>query len=123
MHHAIIQISHLFAAKVTKKYLRTKFLYIFYYTTYNNGTLYVPVGTKELYNQVWGWKEFGTIVEISDALSGDVNGDGVINGTDIQAIINLIVEGEYNEKGDVNEDGQVNGTDIQEVINIIVNAE
>ena len=95
----------------------------FYYTTYNNGTLYVPVGTKELYNQVWGWKEFGTIVEISDALSGDVNGDGVINGTDIQAIINLIVEGEYNEKGDVNEDGQVNGTDIQEVINIIVNAE
>ena len=26
-------------------------------------------------------------------------------------------------KGDVNEDGTVNGTDIQEVINIIVNAE
>ena len=58
-----------------------------------------------------------------ERLRGDVNGDGVVNGTDIQAIINAIVEGEYDEKTDVNEDGTVNGTDIQEVINIIVNAE
>ena len=43
--------------------------------------------------------------------------------TDIQAIINAIVEGEYDEKADVNEDDVVNGTDIQEVINIIVNAD
>ena len=56
-------------------------------------------------------------------LRGDVNGDGVVNGTDIQAIINLIVESEYDKKGDVNSDGVVNGTDIQEVINIIVNEE
>ena len=33
------------------------------------------------------------------------------------------VGGTMGIKGDVNEDGQVNGTDIQEVINIIVNAE
>jgi hypothetical protein len=46
-----------------------------------------------------------------------------VNGTDIQAIINSIVEGEYDEKADVNSDDQVNGTDIQEVINIIVNEE
>ena len=72
------------------------------------------------YGYVKGWVEY----EGSEPyLRGDANGDGVINGTDIQTIINSIVEGEYNEKGDVNEDGQVNGTDIQEVINIIVNAE
>ncbi len=41
----------------------------------------------------------------------------------LQAIINLIVESQYDENADVNEDGKVNGTDIQEVINIIVNAE
>jgi hypothetical protein len=70
------------------------------------------------------WNAFGTIVAIPDGgLRGDVNGDGVVNGTDIQAIINAIVEGEYDEKADVNEDDQVNGTDIQEVINIIVNAD
>ena len=56
-------------------------------------------------------------------LKGDVNGDGVVNGTDIQAVINFIVAGEFDEKADVNKDGLVNGTDIQEIINIIVNAQ
>ena len=58
-----------------------------------------------------------------EAVKGDVNGDGVVNGTDIQAIINFIVAGEYNEKADVNADEAVNGTDIQEVINIIITAD
>ncbi len=57
------------------------------------------------------------------ALKGDVNGDGVVNGTDIQAVINFIIAGQYDKKADVNNDGVVNGTDIQEIINIIVSAE
>ena len=57
------------------------------------------------------------------ALRGDVNGDKVVNGTDIQEVINYIVAGEYYKKADVNGDGVVNGTDIQEIINIIVNAD
>ena len=64
-----------------------------------------------------------SIEDLDDSVCGDVNGDGIVNGTDIQAVINAIVDGEYDEKADVNEDGNVNGTDIQEVINIIVNAE
>ena len=56
-------------------------------------------------------------------IKGDVNGDELVNGTDIQAVINFIVAGEYDAKADVNEDGKVNGTDIQEIINIIVSAE
>ena len=89
-----------------------------------NMILFVPKGCKAAYKSSSIWKEFKEIVEIQPALRGDVNEDGVVNGTDIQAVINVIVEGEYDEKkGDVNEDGQVNGTDIQEVINIIVNAE
>ena len=55
-----------------------------------------------------------------EAVKGDVNGDSIVNGTDIQAIINLIVAGEYDEKADINADEVVNGTDIQEVINIII---
>ena len=72
----------------------------------------------------WGtleWREYAG--SEPTVLRGDVNGDGVVNGTDIQAIINAIVEGEYDEKGDVNEDGVVNGTDIQEVINVIISEE
>jgi hypothetical protein len=53
-------------------------------------------------------------------VKGDVNGDGVVNGTDIQAVINCILAGEFNKKADVNADGVVNGTDIQEIINIIL---
>ena len=57
------------------------------------------------------------------AIKGDVNGDGIVNGTDIQAVINFIVAGQYDTKADVNKDGIVNGTDIQEIINIIVSVE
>ena len=56
-------------------------------------------------------------------IKGDVNGDGIVNGTDIQAVINFIVSGQYDKKADVNNDGVVNGTDIQEIINIIVDAQ
>lgn len=56
----------------------------------------------------------------SSSIRGDVNGDGIVNGTDIQAVINFIIVGEYDKKADVNEDDLVNGTDIQEIINIIL---
>jgi hypothetical protein len=56
-------------------------------------------------------------------IRGDVNGDGIVNGTDIQAVINFIIDDQYDEKADVNKDNLVNGTDIQEIINIIINAE
>ena len=69
------------------------------------------------------WEEYSGSEPGSEILRGDVNGNDVVNGTDIQAIINIIVAGEYNKNADVNEDGNVNGTDIQEVINIIVNEE
>ena len=73
------------------------------------------------YGPNYTWKSYsGSELE---PLRGDVNNDGLINGTDIQAVINLIVEGEYDAKADVNDDNIVNGTDIQEVINIIVGGE
>ena len=57
---------------------------------------------------------------LKQAVKGDVNGDGNVNGTDIQSVINLIVAEEYQKEADVNEDGKVNGTDIQAIINIII---
>ena len=98
-------------------------------TTFENSyinyvVLYVPSASVDAYKNKLPWSGFVSIVALPEpALRGDVNGDGVVNGTDIQAVINVIVDGEYDEKADVNEDGNVNGTDIQEVINIIVNAE
>ena len=58
------------------------------------------------------------------AKKGDLNNDQKVNGTDIQKLINFIVDEEdYDVMFDVKEDGKINGTDIQEIINIIVNEE
>ena len=51
---------------------------------------------------------------------GDVNGDGVVDGADIQEVINTILSGKYVANADVNEDQVVDGADIQEVINVIL---
>ena len=97
---------------------------VFYNVPQSRATLYVLNSTLDSYKNTSPWSRFGSILALPEpTLRGDVNGDGVVNGTDIQAIINLIVESQYDEKADVNEDGQVNGTDIQEVINIIVEGE
>ena len=57
-------------------------------------------------------------VVLKDELQGQE-----VNGTDIQAVINVIVDEDYVEKADINKDNKVNGTDIQEIINIIVEEE
>ena len=81
-------------------------------------------GWTPYYYSNWWWQEYaGSIPTEPEFIRGDVNGDDVINGTDIQAVINLIVASKYDEFADVNKDKLVNGTDIQEIINIILNPE
>ena len=60
------------------------------------------------------------VTSSSPTIRGDVNGDGVVNISDINLIINMILSGTFNAKGDVNSDGVVNITDINAVINIIL---
>jgi hypothetical protein len=55
-----------------------------------------------------------------ESITGDVNGDRVVDGTDIQEVINIMLKSEYTEKADVNKDRVVDGTDIQEIINIML---
>jgi hypothetical protein len=54
------------------------------------------------------------------ALKGDVTSDGIVNGGDIQGVINTIVAGTGDSKYDTTGDGNVNGGDIQQIINEIV---
>ena len=65
-------------------------------------------------------------VEIANAgLEGDVDGDGKVDVTDVNAIINIILKtktaDEYQGNPDVNGDGKVDVTDVNAVINIILN--
>lgn len=61
-----------------------------------------------------------TIVFPAPVVTGDVNGDGVVNISDINVLINLILTGNNDPAGDVNNDGQINISDINATINIIL---
>ena len=74
--------------------------------------LHVPEISINGYNTTTPWSGFGNIVALQDSdpkpesepeptpeptpeyIRGDVNGDGVVNGTDIQEVINIIVNAE-----------------------------
>jgi len=90
-------------------------------STYNNAVLYVPKGTLHDYQQAYEWKNFKNIVEIDENLPGDANGDGEVNITDISALIDVILSGEFSSACDVNDDGEINISDINAIIDIILN--
>ena len=55
-------------------------------------------------------------------LKGDINGDGVLNTTDVTALIaHLLGLGSYsNSLCDVNGDGRVNNSDVTALINLVL---
>jgi predicted transport protein len=53
-------------------------------------------------------------------ISGDINGDSLINVLDIIEIINLILESEYSQVVDMNYDGNLNVLDVVLVVDIIL---
>ena len=56
----------------------------------------------------------------ASAARGDVNGDGEVNIADVNAVIDVILNGENDQAGDVNGDGEVNIADVNFIINIIL---
>ena len=56
----------------------------------------------------------------ASAMTGDVNGDGTVNITDVNQVINCILSGNPTPAADVNSDGVVNVSDVNQVINIIL---
>ena len=93
--------------------------------TYGTATLYVPKGTKSLYQQTDGWKNFLNIVEMGDepepSKKGDLNGDDEVNSTDLVMMVNMIMGStEKKDAADLNGDGLVNSTDLVMLVNMIM---
>ena len=65
-------------------------------------------------NKAWIYKQINT-------LSGDVNGDSVVNILDIILTIDLVLNNEYNSVADLNSDSTVDILDIVQLVNIILN--
>lgn len=61
-----------------------------------------------------------TYSEQTSTLHGDVNGDGEVTIADVNAVIDLILAGEYLIDADVNADGEVTIADVNAVIDIIL---
>ena len=93
----------------------------------NTCVLHVPKGTKQLYYQAAQWNVFTQIKDDLDVpLSpGDVNGDKIVNVSDVTALVNMIlgVTTMNTESADVNGDGKVNVSDVTALINIILGVE
>jgi len=88
---------------------------------FTSATLYVPRGTKALYEATKGWKNFTKIVEMGTQLKGDVNGDGAVDVADIATVISVMTKGTYDASADVNGDGNIDVADITEIIRAIAN--
>ena len=90
---------------------------------YESATLYVPKESLQAYRNAPEWSRFENIKAIgSSDDTGDVNGDGIVNITDLNSIINVILQGNSaTEDGmDLNGDGVVNISDINILIGIIL---
>lgn len=96
------------------------------YEIYDNATLYVPRGTKAAYQAATGWKNFSNIVEYGK-LAGDVNGDGVVNITDVTMTVNHVL-GNHAEAfdetvADMNDDGKINISDVSLIVGIVLSGQ
>jgi hypothetical protein len=102
-------------------------------------TLHVPSLLIDKYKAAAQWKDFGNIVALKEGdpgyggepvinppsiESGDLTGDGEVNGTDLVQMVKLILEGNADKKAaDLNGDGEVNGTDLVKLVNMILGKE
>ena len=88
--------------------------------SYSGRTLHVRQGTADAYRADENWYPyFGQIVE--DIMTGDANHDLEVNIADVNAVIDMILEGNDDTiAADVNGDGEINIADINALIGIIL---
>ena len=70
---------------------------IFDSAVYSNATLHVPNGSLSLYYSAPVWMMFDNIVEDGGSggdsgIRGDLNGDGIVDVEDVNALINIILK-------------------------------
>lgn len=86
--------------------------------------LRVPRWQKEVYQNAPVWCEFLLVEEWEPEwwpLRGDVNIDWAVNGSDVTALYNLLLNGSGTSKNaDVNRDGNINGTDVTALYNLLL---
>ena len=89
--------------------------------TYENAILNVKNTTA--YSQAVGWKKFLNIVMNGNA-KGDVNGDGIVDITDVVLTVNYILDNSQTNfdktTADMNNDGDIDISDLVMIVNLIL---
>ena len=93
-------------------------------------TLTIELFTREgFFPPTYVHKAFGPTITLrfikggqpDPGIPGDVDGDGEISISDVNAVIDLILSAGDNPLADVNGDGEINIADVNAVINLILN--
>lgn len=74
----------------------------------------------ETSTEVAGGIDYHPDAPMPQPLPGDVNGDGEVNISDVNALIDVILIGHVNKAADVNADGEVSISDVNAVIDLIL---
>lgn len=88
---------------------------------YSNATLRVPKSSVEKYKTADWWRLFQHIEGVdAPGVPGDINGDGSVNISDVNLVIDAILTGRFFNDADINSDGSINISDINMLINMIL---
>jgi len=95
----------------------------------SKGVIYrvaMSAGSKTVASYIDNFTIFYNGTPGGGAIKGDVNGDGFVDITDVNVILNIILGNDeaskYDGRADVNGDGNVDITDVNAIINIILNS-
>ncbi len=92
-------------------------------STYDNATLYVPAASLASYKTASGWRYFAKILSIGGGVTGDLDGNGELDVTDITLLIDAFLNGEQLDPNiaDVNGDGAIDIADLTALIDRLLN--
>ncbi|MBO5264117.1 MAG: dockerin type I repeat-containing protein, partial [Bacteroidaceae bacterium] len=80
----------------------------------------IPVDESTIVSTIY-WKNFNNIVEEANSLTGDVDGDGVIDVADATTLVSMILDNSLaTDAADVDGDGTVDVADVTSLVSIIL---
>lgn len=84
-----------------------------------SGTLTGTLASGDAINAGFQTYSSASIVLIP-AVLGDMDGDGEVDGSDVDPFVDILLNGPYQAEADMNEDGEVNGLDVDPFVAAVV---